>query len=128
MAPVAAARQKQKQPQRVQPAGDKGFGKPSTASPTNPLPEQPVVAAPDDTSAATTSQSGDTPALGASTIAGGEGAALPAVSRGRIFAVCAQVSVLVTALAFGVRQLAPAISPAVGDGQAEAVEALLNCE
>ena len=56
------------------------------------------------------------------------GQALPAVSRGRIFAVCAQVSVLVATLGFVLRQVAPAISPAVKDGQGEAVEALLDCE
>jgi hypothetical protein len=53
---------------------------------------------------------------------------LPSVDRGRIFAVCAQVSLLVTALGFGLRAVAPAISPAVADGQAERVEALLQCE
>ena len=56
------------------------------------------------------------------------GQALPAVGRGRIFAVCAQVSVLVATLGFVLRQVAPAISPAVKDGQGEAVEVLLDCE
>lgn len=50
------------------------------------------------------------------------------MDRGRVLAVCAQVSVLVAALGVGLRQLAPAISPAVKDGHGDAVEALLDCE
>ena len=46
--------------------------------------------------------------------------ALPAVDRGRVLAVCAQVSVLVAALGVGLRQLAPAISPAIKDGYGDA--------
>jgi hypothetical protein len=53
---------------------------------------------------------------------------LPVVSKGQIIAVCTQVSVLVTVLAFGLRQVAPAIAPAVKDGQAAAVANLLQCE
>lgn len=131
VAPAAASRQKQ---QRLQPAGGKGFGKsaaPSKPSAAEPVPGQQVAAPSSSSVAAPPPEPGATAAAtpnSTSSSSSVEGAELPAVSRGRIFAVCAQVSLLVTALAFGLRQLAPAVSPAVGDGQAATVEALLNCE
>lgn len=125
---VAAAARRQQQ-------GGKGFGK--AAPPKADAPQQaqqpptaeqqqlqqvaaPTAAAP----AQAASQGGSAAAATEQSTGGG----LPAVSRGRIFAVCAQVSVLVATAGFVLRQVAPAISPAVKDGQGEAVEALLDCE
>ena len=56
------------------------------------------------------------------------GSMLPAVSRERVLGVCAQVSGLVAVFGLGLRQLAPAISPAARDGHAELVTALTACE
>ena len=132
---VAAAARKQKRPQQQQQQQGKGFGAPA------PSPQPPVeTSAPQSPGMATaTSSSKAAPAAAPPAAAAtsqlppqaapaAAPAALPTVGRGRIFAVCAQVSVLVTALAFGLRQVAPLVSPAVRDGQAAAVEALLDCE
>lgn len=116
-AAASGAKQKTKQP------GGKGFGK--LAGPAASIQEQ----QPADPGAAQP----DAPPVVASTVAAagtaesGSGV-LPVVSKGQIIAVCTQVSVLVTVLAFGLRQVAPAIAPAVKDGQAAAVANLLQCE
>ncbi|KAI3431463.1 hypothetical protein D9Q98_004515 [Chlorella vulgaris] len=114
-AAASGAKQKTKQP------GGKGFGK--LAGPAASIQEQ----QPADPGAAQP----DAPPVVASTVAAagtaesGSGV-LPVVSKGQIIAVCTQVSVLVTVLAFGLRQVAPAIAPAVKDGQAAAVANLLQ--
>ena len=133
---VAAARQKQ-QKRPPQQAGGKGFGNgpPSTPSLAEPVPPQLQNApkAPQQQQADAVLGQQANAALGGNPAAqppssSTPAAALPAVSRARIFAACAQVTVVVTALAFGLRAVAPAVSPAVADGQADTVEALLNCE
>ena len=60
--------------------------------------------------------------------AAAQNGALPAVERGRVLAVCTQVSVVVAALGFGLRWAAPLVSPAVRDGYSETVTALLDCK
>ena len=112
---LAAAAQKQQQ-QR-----GKGFGK-KTASPldisSSPVLEQqplnPTAADAAPASAQPPAQSGEQ--------------GLPAITRGRVFAACSQVALLCTALAFGLRELAPRLAPAVGDGQGDRVASLLHCE
>lgn len=113
--------------------GGKGFGGGSAPAPVQDPSDLPAEQSPPQVQ-----QEQQAPAVGGSGSGtgsgGGAGGApaprteLPAVGRGRIFAVCAQVSLLVAVAGAGLRQVAPAISPAVGDGQGEAVEALLACE
>lgn len=55
-------------------------------------------------------------------------AALPAVSRGQVFAACAKVSGAIAAAGLLLRAAAPFVSPAVADGHEDAVQALLQCE
>lgn len=123
VAAAAARKQQQKRPpQQQQQQQGKGFGGPAPSTqPTAPEPEAPAAAAP---AAAAAGRPQQQPGPASAAPPG----VLPEVGRGRIFAVCAQVSVLVSALAFGLRQVAPLVSPAVGDGQAATVEALLDCE
>ena len=121
---AAAAKQRQQRPQQQQQQqGSKGFGQ--AASAKAPPAVEPLQQ--EQQPAAAGAGSGEQPAP-AGAGSGSGSVVLPAVDRGRIFAVCAQVSLLVTALGFGLREVAPAISPAVADGQAERVEALLQCE
>lgn len=119
VAATARKQQPKQQPKQKQQQGGKGFG--GSVAPAQPAVPEPTAATEGQANAAPGSQQ---PAGAAPTDSG----VLPSVSRGRIFAVCAQVSVLVTTLGFGLRQVAPAISPAVGGGQADTVEALLDCE
>lgn len=123
---VAAAARKQKQKQQ----GGGGFGGGSKAGPAQ-APAAPIADAEQQQQGQEAAGDAAGDAAGGSSAAAAAsatGQALPAVGRGRIFAVCLQVSILVTAAGFALRQVAPAISPAVRDGQAEAVEALLDCE
>lgn len=116
-------------------SGGKGFAKDArgfTPKPVEPAAEQSSEAAgAQEPIGGSGRQLGSAPATqppAAPTFSASPVGALPAVDRGRVLAVCAQVSVLVAALGLGLRQLAPAISPAVKDGRVESVEALLNCE
>jgi hypothetical protein len=120
---AAAAKQKHRPPQRQ---GGQGFGK--TAE--QPEATRDSEAAAKSTEAAAPGQATSTDASPAGGIlASSEGSSdLPAVSRDRVFAACAQVSLLVTAIALGLRQVAPAISPAARDGLGDTVADLLNCE
>ncbi len=52
---------------------------------------------------------------------------LPAVSRDAVLSACLQTSGLLAALGLGIHELAPLISPAAYDGNAEALRALLRC-
>eukprot|EP00887_Chlorella_sp_A99_P002263 scaffold10.g2263.t1 len=135
---VAAAAKAQRKRKKAVPTspGTKGFGSPDGSAAEGGEQAQLTSSAAAQASGSGPQQ-GSTPAAEGASSASGHAAPeaaaaapaatpLPAVSREQVLTACVLVSLLIAVLGLGLHELAPHISPAVREGQEEAVLALLQ--